>query len=502
MAAVGVAKKTSPHSLQKGGSPRRKRKRRKFRIIMAIIVLTVVIIVLLALAAAYYLGYKKYQNKFTANTYVNGIDVSELSMDDALLLFEHSELPETIDVLRPSGDVVSIKLSAIDYEYDYAVQLQKIYDDLDKKSWFAYLFKDSYYKFTDSPFYDEDKLYEMIENSDWGDIENQSADLKSDDDGYYVVEEVQGDEFDMDVLKSYIKECLDKGIYTMNGIDSGAYIKPETVAEDYDEKLQTLNELWDLSITFDFDYTTETLTGKKLCQLFSVKRDGSYTIKEDKCMEYVEKLADKYDTYNTERNFHATLQGDIVVPTSDDAKYGWWIDQEETCSLLVEMLEKGESVESVDPIYYESGSYVFTGKEDARTADDDIGNTYVEIDLTAQHFWYYLDGELQREGDIVSGQTTSAARTTLPGVYKVWYKATNYKMKGENADGETWESTCNYWTRVAIVGIGLHDTTTRTAFGGNIYKYNGSHGCINMTLSDAKYIYENVEMNTPVVMYY
>ena len=76
-------------------------------------------------------------------------------------------------------------------------------------------------------------------------------------------------------------------------------------------------------------------------------------------------------------------------------------------------------------------------------------------------------------------------------------------MKGSNSDGDEWETKCSYWNRVAIVGIGLHDSQWRgNAFGGSIYKYNGSHGCINMPLSGAKYIYEKVEKGTPVVMYY
>ncbi len=364
------------------------------------------------------------------------------------------------------------------------------------------MLKDTNYTFTDSASYDEDKLNEEIEAADWGDIENQNAEIKSDDDGYYIIDEVQGDVFDMDTMKAYIAKCLDDADYEIDGLDSNAYIAPDTVASDYEAKVETLNKMWSIEIEYDFNYTTETLTGKKLCKMIKVKRDGSYTVDEDACMSYIEELAEKYDTYNTERKFHATLQGDITIPTSDDAKYGWWLDQQESCDQLVEMLEEGESQEMVEPIYYETGGYVFTGLASARTADDDIGDTYVEVDLTAQTFWYYEDGEMIRTGYIVSGQTTSLARTTLPGVYKVWYKATNYRMNDTNADGESWDTTCNYWTRVAIVGIGLHDTTTRTAFGGQIYKTNGSHGCINMTLSDAKFIYEEVEMDTPVVMYY
>lgn len=238
--------------------------------------------------------------------------------------------------------------------------------------------------------------------------------------------------------------------------------------------------------------------------MLTVGKNGEFSADKAKVEKYVEELGKKYDTYNKPRKFKATLKGNITVPTSSDAKYGWWIDQEKTTDLIVKLITKGEDVKSVDPIYYEaSGGYVFTGREEARTANDDIGNTYVEIDLSKQHLWYYKNGKKAFECDIVSGQTTSAARTTLPGVYKVWYKARNYTMKGSNSDGDEWETKCSYWNRVAIVGIGLHDSQWRgNAFGGSIYKYNGSHGCINMPLSGAKYIYEKVEKGTPVVMYY
>ena len=75
-------------------------------------------------------------------------------------------------------------------------------------------------------------------------------------------------------------------------------------------------------------------------------------------------------------------------------------------------------------------------------------------------------------------------------------------MKDRNADGEEWDTTCNYWNNISLCGIGMHDSTWRGAFGDNIYQWNGSHGCINMPYEGAQYIYENVELGTPVVMFY
>ncbi len=270
------------------------------------------------------------------------------------------------------------------------------------------------------------------------------------------------------------------------------------------EKTQeTVNDKINFSITYDFGFKTETLDGAKLSSMLDLISDGSYTVNEEKCAEYVDFLADTYDTFGKDRKFHATIQGDIIVPNSSDAVYGWKTDREKTCEELIKMLEKGKTVKNCEPVYYDNGyGYVYTGVRSARTAEDDIGNTYVEIDLTAQHLWVYKNGEVIHECDIVSGQSTSENTITLPGVYKLWYKGQNYPLNGSNADGESWSTTCNYWNLVSVCGIGLHDTVSRNAYGGNIFQYDGSKGCINMPLESARYIYEEVELGTPVVMYY
>ena len=46
--------------------------------------------------------------------------------------------------------------------------------------------------------------------------------------------------------------------------------------------------------------------------------------------------------------------------------------------------------------------------------------------------------------------------------------------------------------------VGLHDATWRWSFGGDIYTYNGSHGCVNLPLNTAAYIYNNVPTGTTV----
>ena len=46
---------------------------------------------------------------------------------------------------------------------------------------------------------------------------------------------------------------------------------------------------------------------------------------------------------------------------------------------------------------------------------------------------------------------------------------------------------------------GFHDASWRSKFGGTIYQYSGSHGCINLPVDKAKLLYEKVYKGMPVL---
>ena len=124
---------------------------------------------------------------------------------------------------------------------------------------------------------------------------------------------------------------------------------------------------------------------------------------------------------------------------------------------------------------------------------NDIGNTYVEINLKAQHLWFYKNGKLIADGDVVTGSKTKD-HITPAGIYKLKSKLKNFTLKGPG-----------YTVPVAFFmpfngGIGMHDLGI-TVFGGKVYLTNGSHGCINCPLELAQKIYNNIVEGTPVVCY-
>jgi lipoprotein-anchoring transpeptidase ErfK/SrfK len=67
--------------------------------------------------------------------------------------------------------------------------------------------------------------------------------------------------------------------------------------------------------------------------------------------------------------------------------------------------------------------------------------------------------------------------------------------------GADYNTHVDYAMPISWNGIMIHDASWRNKFGGNIYKYNGSHGCINTPLDKVKELFDLIEMDTPVIIY-
>lgn len=122
------------------------------------------------------------------------------------------------------------------------------------------------------------------------------------------------------------------------------------------------------------------------------------------------------------------------------------------------------------------------------------GGSYVEIDLSSQKLWLYKNGERILTTSLVSGSVAEGHRTPT-GVYSIYSKQTDRYLTGAD-----YRSFVNYWMPF-LGGYGLHDANWRSSFGGTIYYYDGSHGCVNLPSSAAKKIYNNVSVGTKVILY-
>lgn len=244
---------------------------------------------------------------------------------------------------------------------------------------------------------------------------------------------------------------------------------------------QAQKDLAGVTVTYQFGDQSEVLDNDRILSWLQEKEDGSVAIDEQQAKAFVKALAEKYDTAYTTRTFHTTGGRDIQIAQGD---YGWRIDQEAETKHLLELLAAKQSA-VCEPIYAQTA---------AVHAKNDWGKTYVEVSLTDQYLWLYKDGHCILESYFVSGNPTRG-HATPKGIYGLTYKTRDATLSGEGYD-----SKVKYWMPFNR-NVGLHDAPWRKTFGGQIYKNNGSHGCINLPPANAAKIYENVDKNTPVIVY-
>ncbi len=192
-------------------------------------------------------------------------------------------------------------------------------------------------------------------------------------------------------------------------------------------------------------------------------------------------LSKKYDTYGRARKFQTSEGRNIILKPGN---YGWRVDRNKEAEKLIKLIRSGSQVNR-EPAYL----YMAAVK-----GEDDIGDSYVEIDLTAQHLYLYVEGELITESDFVSGNVAKGYDTP-EGVYGLTYKTLNATLRGPG-----YATPVTYW--MPFNGnVGMHDATWRGSFGGSIYLRNGSHGCINLPKEQAEKIYEQIYKGFPVICY-
>lgn len=117
-----------------------------------------------------------------------------------------------------------------------------------------------------------------------------------------------------------------------------------------------------------------------------------------------------------------------------------------------------------------------------------IENTYIEIDISDQILYFYQDNQFVLSSPIVTGMNETP---TYNGYFYIYSKETDVILKSENYN---YQQPVSFWMPFNG-GIGLHDATWRDRFGEDIYKYSGSHGCVNLPYEIALFLYQNTWTN-------
>lgn len=429
---------------------------------------------------AFFCRSKYLEGRFVKNTIIEGADCSYLSIPEAT-----EKVAEAL-----SNKTITLIFGEKEYYFegkDFGLELSSDSKELEK---ILATGKQSNNALT-SLSVNEDVVRKCLEGIDELKTENmtkpQNAYIKISEDGTLgIEEEMVGNEIQ---FEEAVKMCLEELKKGNTAIDFNLIANtPEIVATDniLNENVKVINHILSTVINFELtDGSIVTLDKETMKNWICVDDEGIYYIEGSNIQKFVEELNQKVQKTEGSLVFTPSdYEGQVILPVT--TKTALSIDVEaETMQIREEIAASGTYTRR--PIYEQ---------------DIDVANypSYVEIDITRQQVWMYLEGELIVDGaPCVTGNAGN--HDTPTGLYYLTSKSRNAILRGRNDDGSRYASPVSFWMPFNG-GIGIHDASWRHGvFGGEIYKGNGSHGCVNMGYEDAKTIYENISKQMPIIVY-
>lgn len=443
-------------------------------------------------AAALCIGFYVYKAQGFSDTYlphtvVNGIEVSGKTAEEVKSLIGQGVKEYRLELALRGGEKETLTGEEIGLHTVFDGSLEEIIHQQNPYAWPRYLLKGPDYDIRTMIDYDGEMLRERIKNLSCMDGETAvpPADAYLSDyiqgQGYVIVPEEEGNTLNEELVEQAVVRGVKDLSATVDLEQEGCYLEPAVRSED--EGLRAArdarNHYVNAVITYIFGSSREVLDGSRIHQ-WLITEGGQVSLDDSRISEYVKELAAKYNTAYKKRSFQTSYGQSVEV----SGVYGWRIDQAEEAKALKAALEAGESSER-EPVYAQKA---------ASHDGNDYGTTYAEVNLTAQHLFFYKDGEKILESDFVSGNV-SRGHTTPPGLFSLTYKQRDAVLRGEG-----YAAPVKFWMPFNG-GIGFHDASWRSSFGGSIYKTSGSHGCINMPYEAAKTLFEHVYAGMPVICY-
>ena len=460
-----------------------------------------VVMVIVSAGAAYAGMSYYYSDKFFEGTSINGIDCSGKTAYEAEQKLAKTVENYSIEVDSRNLDPQIISGDHIGYSYVSDGSVLKLLKSQKSYELIRGFFEKKSYTAAENTTYDKEKLKKQVKALNCAQEENQvapeNAYVAYGDSQFEIVPETEGSKLDLKEAYNALSEAVSENETSIDfDSEPDVYVKADITSDspDLQASLDACNNFTKASITYTFGDETVTLDGSTIKNWLQFDEKGQL-IQDDASfkqhiVDYVAQLAADHDTVGTERQFQTTSGRTVSVSGS---AYGWKIDQDGEVAQLTQEIQSGAQT-TREPVYsMRANSY----------GVNDLGNTYIEVDLTEQYMWYYQDGNVIFESDIVSGLASDPKRKTPPGIFTLYYKKSPDVLRGtKKPDGTySYEQPVTYWMPFNG-GIGFHDADWQPYFGGDRYLTGGSHGCINMPPDKAGELYNIIQYNVPIVCFY
>lgn len=453
------------------------RKRRRGWVIAGLSVVLACVAVLTAFCAVQIMQDKEYhRTHFEEGTFIQGVDCSDLTVEEAKERIEEKE----VELSFTNGNTISASWQEIGRYVNGTSELESFLEVQRNEGTKDFTLSETSLKVNEA--YVQKFLRSLEELKAENMREGKDAYLRLCEGGFIeIVPEVIGNMIDFEQACKFVTEELMCGsdriffvLITDKGVERFSN-DPELVS-----KIESINTVLKTEIKFTLrDGSFFTLNYSVMKDWLKQDENGEYYMDIDgELTKFLKSLNKTVRSLCTSMEFTTVEGKTISVPVFGENRDTVDIDAEFV--KIKEELASGGSYER-EPIYSKFNKM-------------DRHSTYVEVDKQNQKVRVYENGVLTKISDCVTGDVATG-KDTLAGVYYIWYKVTNHNFG--------YGHVSDYWMPLESGNeIGLHDAPWRHGvFGGTIYKYNGSDGCINLPDEIAAYIFYNIGLDVPVIIH-
>ena len=326
------------------------------------------------------------------------------------------------------------------------------------------------------------------------------------DDGQFVVTDAQaGVGVDVSQLTGVVAKAA--STLTSQAVDlKSSDVEPTVTTQAARTVAEAANGLLALDVTLNSgvaSYPADTATKAGWISI-PTQDDGTLgtpTWDEAKVSAWVEKTATATNEEAVPGVKNVNSKGDVVA-VADAGTAGCKVNNTAVLQkAVVAALEGGQSF--TGDFKYDNVEPTFTTREIADGAEDLVyqaadGEKWIDINLSNYTVTAY-EGATIVQGPIpmVPGEPDTP---TVTGTYHVYLKYASQTMEGLNKDGTKYKTPDVPYVTYFTGSYALHGAPWRTSFGWG--GPGGSHGCVNMPVDGAKWIYDWSEIGTTVVSHY
>ena len=129
------------------------------------------------------------------------------------------------------------------------------------------------------------------------------------------------------------------------------------------------------------------------------------------------------------------------------------------------------------------------------------GVKHIYVSIGAQHLWACTGDVLLTDSAVTTGASaiTNAHYSTPLVTSHITGKSRNTVLAGRDVNGP-WNDPVKFWMPFSG-GVGFHDSSWQTfPYGSDLYKTQGSHGCVHVPVAVIAMLFDWAQVGTPVTI--